>query len=121
MDLRSPARLRLVLIAALFPELAAALDGTYEGMLEPEARGFGTFNLPRKAPESFKAEPTRAPVTTSSCLKANTQCLLGCPRTDEGAEFVCSNRCRTKLNSCKERVKKATTTAPRPSEVASAA
>ena len=27
---------------------------------QKRARGFATFNLPRKAPESFKAEPTRA-------------------------------------------------------------
>jgi len=196
MDLRHPARLLLVVATALHPALAAALDGTFVGALEPDnhgpkipivvemkdlgimlegsvktsgtykgsgaivrgensygqctvnvdlsptlglrmsgscdlvsyagnyilvdkqarARGFGTFNLPRKATEAFKAEPTRAPVTTASCLKANTQCLLGCPRTDEGAEFVCSNRCRTKLNACKERVKKATTTLPETTE-----
>jgi hypothetical protein len=180
MDLRSLTRLLLLIAAALFPALAAALDETYEGVLEPENRdpkipivvklkdlgislegnvetsgtyklsapilvgdnafgqctisvqlsetvglrmsgscnpvsysgtyaladkqkrisNFGTFNLARKPPEAVKADAKRAP-TTASCLKANTQCLLACPRTEESADFVCSNRCRTKLNVCK--------------------
>ncbi|HET7032470.1 MAG TPA: hypothetical protein VFJ48_05050 [Casimicrobiaceae bacterium] len=187
MDHRSLARLLLLIAAALFPTLAAALDETYEGMLEPEnrdpkipivvqlrdlglsiqgtvktsgtykltapilagdnafgqctisvqlslsvglrmngpcdpasfsgtyvladkqkrTRNFGTFNLARRSPEALKADARRAPTTTGSCLKANTQCLLACPRTEESADFFCSNRCRVKLNACKERLKKA--------------
>ena len=187
MDHRSLARLLLLIAAALFPTLAAALDETYEGLLEPEnrdpkipivvklrdlavsldgnvktsgtykfsapimvgdnsfghctinvqlsemvglrmsgscdsvsysgtyvladkqkrIRSFGTFNLARRSPEALKADARRAPTTTGSCLKANTQCLLSCPRTEESADFFCSNRCRTKLNACKARVKKA--------------
>jgi hypothetical protein len=70
----------------------------------------GDFRLDRKAPEPVKADSlgrtASAGSTTAACLKANSQCLAGCPRGDAGAEFVCSNRCRTKLKSCKALVKK---------------
>ncbi len=42
----------------------------------------------------------------AACLKANTQCLTACPRGDEGAELMCSSRCRTKFRACKGRVTK---------------
>jgi hypothetical protein len=86
---------------------SVSFSGTY--VLADKKKGtrsFGTFNLARKRPDDPKLE-TRATTSIASCLKANTQCLLACPRTEESADFVCSNRCRTKLNACKERVKKA--------------
>jgi hypothetical protein len=85
-----------------------SFSGTYS-LADKQKRTitFGTFNLARKSPEAVKAGSKRAPATTASCLKANTQCLLSCPRTEESADFVCSNRCRTKLNACKARVQKA--------------
>jgi hypothetical protein len=70
----------------------------------------GNFNLARKAPEPVKLDSRRT-FTPSSCLKANTQCLIACPRDDETAAFMCSNRCRTKLQTCKAQTKK---TAPLP-------
>lgn len=71
-------------------------------------RQFGTFNLARRASDKLKTETGRTPMTTAACLKANTQCVLACPRTEESADFICSNRCRTKLNVCKERAKRNT-------------
>ena len=65
----------------------------------------GNFSLPRKAPEPVKLD-TRRSSTPPSCLKANTQCLIACPREDETAGFICSNRCRTKLQTCKTQAKK---------------
>jgi hypothetical protein len=191
MALHRPAQLLLLVVAALFPALASALNETYEGMLEPENRSpkipivvvlrdlgialegtvktstpykasapignggnvygqctvnvdlsktvslrlfgscdpdaftgsyilwdkqkrtmtRGSFRLPRKVPEPVKLDTRRA-ATPSSCLRANTQCLIACPRDDEAAEFVCSNRCRTKLQTCKAQAAKKTAPVP---------
>ncbi|HVN34594.1 MAG TPA: hypothetical protein VMU96_04970 [Casimicrobiaceae bacterium] len=182
------ARVALLFAAALVPELATALDGTYTGTLEPESREanipivvelrdralalqgtvtisgpqqlrgsiegskssfgqctvnvelspalalrmvgpcdaasfsgtysltdrdkktitFGSFKLPQKSPGAAKGGSKRAPPTTASCLDADAQCVLACPRTEESIEVTCLNRCRTKLQACKTRVKKAT-------------
>ena len=51
------------------------------------------------------APPT---LTVSACLKTNTRCLAACPRGDTEIEYLCSNRCRTKLQSCKAQVAKQT-------------
>jgi hypothetical protein len=62
----------------------------------------GRFRLTRKAPEAVKFDGKRI-ITPSACLKANAQCLIACPRDDETAEFICSNR---KLQTCKAQGRK---------------
>ena len=64
---------------------------------------YGTFNL-RKA--TAKQEDKQADAGPG-CLKAHTRCMLSCPRTEERADFVCSNRCRARLKACKAQTKKA--------------
>ncbi len=34
-------------------------------------------------------------------MSANTRCLIACPRGDASVEFLCANRCRSKLQACK--------------------
>jgi len=71
----------------------------------------GTFRILRKVRLSDKnideiAPPTQ---TMSACIKTNTRCLAACPRGDTDIEYLCSNRCRTKLQTCKTQVKQADT------------
>ena len=65
----------------------------------------GLFSLERKKPETEKGSGARStaapPKTTSACMAANTRCLSACPRGDTDAEFLCANRCRSKLQACK--------------------
>jgi hypothetical protein len=107
---RPVARLVLLVTAAFVPVLSSALNETDGGKAEPEKRDQtpGSFNRPLKSSEAAKGGHKGAPATTTSCLNTNTQCLLGCPSTDESAELACSNRCRANLQTCKARAKKAT-------------
>ena len=65
----------------------------------------GSFSLERKKPEAAKDSGTRSTAasskTTTACMAANTRCLSACPRGDTNAEFLCANRCRSKLQACK--------------------
>jgi hypothetical protein len=64
----------------------------------------GSFNLVRKTSEAAKgagARSTADSAKTTACTTANTRCLAACPRGDTDAEFLCANRCRTKLQACK--------------------
>jgi len=76
----------------------------------------GTFRLTRKVVLSDKGKDIDgfAPpaMTISACIKTNTRCLAACPRGDTDIEYLCSNRCRTKLQTCKTQVKQATADAP---------
>jgi hypothetical protein len=70
----------------------------------------GSFRLTRKVPEPVKVESkpstTGAANSAAACLKANTRCLVSCPRGDDSAEFMCANHCRAKLRTCKAQSKK---------------
>lgn len=106
----------------IFAPVAAAthlrMDGTcvpglFEGNFLISRNGRdtrGTFSLPRKAPAAPSADPADTPrravpvdgtTPLTACLKANTACLIACPRGDYNVEFLCSNRCRTKFQQCK--------------------
>lgn len=68
----------------------------------------GTFRLKRKdvrPDEAEKAARNRAIAASSGsvtqCINSNTRCLLACPQGDYNAEFLCSNRCRRKYQTCK--------------------
>jgi len=75
--------------------------------------GRGTFRIVRKVQLSDKNKNidgiAPAAPTLSACLKTNTRCLAACPRGDTDIEYLCSNRCRTKLQTCKAQVKQAAT------------
>ena len=74
---------------------------------EPASSLPSTQSAPPAAPSADPADAPRraAPVDAASpitaCLKANTACLIACPRGDYNVEFLCSNRCRTKFQQCK--------------------
>lgn len=60
----------------------------------------GSFRLDGKgsgAPRQDMA--TLNPLT--SCLSANTRCLVACPQGDYNVEFLCANRCRQRFQACK--------------------
>jgi hypothetical protein len=50
---------------------------------------------------------TLAPTKATACITANARCLAACPRGDSDANadadagFLCTNRCRTRLQACK--------------------
>jgi hypothetical protein len=88
---------------------------TFEGSYiiyykQPKSQGKGTFRFDRKEEAAGEAKSTEvAPtssVTATACLKANTRCLAGCPLGDADVEYLCANRCRTKLRTCKAQVGK---------------
>jgi len=70
----------------------------------------GSFRLTRRVPEPVQAETNpsskTSPSSAAACLKANAQCLHGCPQGDQSAEFMCANHCRTKLRACRAQGKK---------------
>ena len=70
----------------------------------------GTFRLTKKVTPSAKGKGGLASEDTSPsnvvvCIKANTRCLAACPRGDTNVEYLCSNRCRTKMQACKSKAK----------------
>ena len=107
-------------VSALYSALYGACGATiFEGIYtvyytQPRSLARGTFRLLRKVQVSDKrkdidgfAPPT---LTISACLKTNTRCRAACPRGDTDIEYLCSNRCRTKLQSGKAQVAKQTAT-----------
>jgi hypothetical protein len=70
----------------------------------------GSFHLDRKAPEPAKGAGTRtagaSTKTVAACMSANTRCLVACPRGADDVEFLCANRCRSRLQTCKAQVGK---------------
>jgi hypothetical protein len=104
---RGLARLIVVVAGGLGPALATALTETSDVKPEAESREQVPATPPlHRSPQAVKAQSKSGP-TTAYCMNANTQCLLACPHTEESAELVCSNRCRTNLRTCTARVKKA--------------
>jgi hypothetical protein len=86
--------------------LSRTIEGTYRLVLPDGSSRSGTYRLvrgetdenrPKKARE-LRSEPARS---ATSCLAANSACLAACPREDYNAEFMCTNRCRQKLATCK--------------------
>jgi hypothetical protein len=90
---------------------ATMFEGIYQIFSkEPKSVATGTFRLTRKVNLSNKGKDVDgfAPpaMTISGCIKTNTRCLAGCPRGDTDIEYLCANRCRTKLQTCKTQVAK---------------
>ena len=71
----------------------------------------GTFRLTKKIVAPVKGGSGLGSEETSgsnlvACLKANTRCLAACPRGDTSVEYLCANRCRTKMQACKAKANK---------------
>lgn len=69
----------------------------------------GTFSVSRLRPKQQMGEK-RASGTkrresfqdaNAVCVRANSTCLAACPPGDYNAKFMCSNRCRQRLASCR--------------------
>lgn len=63
-------------------------------------------NTPGGRSSSAPGEGVRQPgelssLTPTRCIKANSACLLACPRGDHNTELLCANRCKQKLKACK--------------------
>jgi hypothetical protein len=68
----------------------------------------GTFRLTRKVGQAGKGSPydgTESTLTLTACVKASTRCLNACPRGDNTVEYLCANHCRSKLQTCKAKVR----------------
>lgn len=89
--------------------LTNVFEGRYTLLNRQEGKPRGSFRLMRKETgkrdgNDGKSSASAAPPPTTSltdCIKANTRCLLSCPRGDYNVEFLCANRCRRKFQSCK--------------------
>jgi hypothetical protein len=87
--------------------LSRTLEGKFTLQFLDGTHRHGEFRLNRadvekSAASSGSEEVLGAPTrTTAACLAANAACLAACPRGDYNAEFVCSNRCRLRLVSCR--------------------
>lgn len=89
--------------------LTNVFEGRYTLLNRQEGKPRGSFRLMRKETgksdgnEGKSSASAALPPTTSltECIKVNTRCLLSCPRGDYNVEFLCSNRCRHKFQSCK--------------------
>ena len=89
----------------------SSFKGKYVLSLRDGKRQAGVFNLKKKSisserPGSDLGDTTQQPdvfsnLTPTRCIKANTTCLLACPRGDQSAELLCVNRCKQKLKACK--------------------
>jgi len=73
-----------------------------------DAESRGSFRLTRATPDAAGriGSPGEGANSTTACQKANLRCLTACPSSDPDAEFLCTNRCRTKLKTCLGKVDK---------------
>jgi hypothetical protein len=108
------------LAAALSSNITLRLSGdcgrtVFEGKYaiyynQPKRIARGTFRLTRKIVDAGKGTGLTGTESSASlvvaCSKANTRCLAGCPRGDTDVEYLCANRCRTKMQACKGKANK---------------
>jgi hypothetical protein len=111
-DLRSDLS-RLALLKMKGPCVAymASFNGAYSLYARDGKRQVGVFRLTRTssgdAPSTAgpgtagEVAPERSSLTPTRCIRANSACLVACPRGDYNAELLCVNRCKQKLKVCK--------------------
>ena len=113
-DLRSDlGRLTLLRMKGGCGPAMSSFNGKYVLSLSSGKRQAGSFKLSRTSTpderlRSGSGDSARQPgelssLTPARCLKANSACLLACPRGDQSAELLCANRCKQKLKACKGR------------------
>jgi hypothetical protein len=111
-DLRSDlGRLTLLRMKGSCGPAMSSFEGKYALSLTNGKRQSGVFRLSKANTSSVgrKADPGESnrqfgqlsTLTPARCMKANSTCLLACPRGDQNAELLCVNRCKQKLNACK--------------------
>ena len=88
------------------PSLFEGKYTVYYTLRDAESRG--SFRLTRATPDVAGriGSPGETATSVTACQKANLRCLTACPSSDPDAEFLCTNRCRTKLKACMGKVDK---------------
>ena len=95
--------------------LATSYEGKFMLMFPKRGRRPGTFKLTLVPPENEpETKPPANPyerkgpsvATITACLNENTMCMVACPHDDRTAEFLCTNSCSAKLESCKAKKKR---------------
>lgn len=88
------------------------LPASFEGKYTIDSGGRdqqGTFSVSRLGPKQQMRERRASGVrrggsfddANAVCVRANSACLAACPPGDYNAKFMCSNRCRQRLASCR--------------------
>ncbi len=112
-DLRSDlGQLTLLRMKGGCGPIMSSFSGKYVLSFRGGRRQAGSFNLNKtnilgERASSGAGETARQPrefwtPTPARCIKANSSCLLACPRDDQSAELQCVSRCKQKLKACKE-------------------
>jgi hypothetical protein len=88
-----------------------SFDGKYLLKLKDGTRQTGTFKLTKvradkPAPEKYPGAADRqssefSGSTPAQCIRANSACLVACPRGDYNAELLCVNHCKRNYSTCK--------------------
>ena len=111
-DLRSDlGRLTLLRMKGPCGPSLSSFNGKYSVSLRDGKRQSGVFRLTKtstggqglnEAPGEVDQQPPEfSSLTPTHCIKANSACLLVCPRGDYNAELLCVSRCKQKLKACK--------------------
>jgi len=111
-DLRSDlGRLTLLRLKGACGSSLPSFNGKYSLSLKDGRRQSGIFRLtkaddgsvaPAEAPGAASDVPQETSrLTPTRCIRANSACLIACPRGDYNAELLCVNRCKQKLKVCK--------------------
>ena len=103
-DLRSDlGRVALLKMKGSCAPYMASFNGSYALRSRDGKRQVGVFKLTKtKSVGGFAEDPRTAdeppslasPVTPTRCIRANSACLVACPRGDYNAELLCVNRCK---------------------------
>ena len=109
-DLRSDlGRLTLLRMKGACGPSVSSFKGKYSLSLTNGKRQSGVFRLTKTGTDSEgrgqdvgeSSPQVREYLTPTRCIKANSACLLACPRGDYNAELLCVRRCKQKLKACK--------------------
>ena len=111
-DLRSDlGRLTLLRMKGACGSSLPNFNGKYSLSLKGGRRQSGIFRLtkandgdgePGEVPGATSdVLPETSSLTPTRCIRANSACLIACPRGDYNAELLCANRCKRKLKVCK--------------------
>ena len=122
-DLRSDlGRLTLLRMKGACGSSLPNFNGKYSLSLGDGRRQSGIFRLtkandgsapPGQAPGApSEVLPETSSLTPTRCIRANSACLVACPRGDYNAELLCVNRCKQKLKACKSNRPSIPDTAP---------
>jgi len=110
-ELRSDlGRLTLLRLKGACSSSLPNFNGKYSLSLKDGKHQAGIFRLTKandgtaaasEAPGAASDLPPGPGLSPTRCIRANSACLIACPRGDYNAELLCANRCKKKLKACK--------------------